>query len=351
MGAWDTGVFDDDTSCDIIEKVIQSDIPLSKLVKKAILISGQEQLNTKHCHLIIVAAAMTNTLLNGVKYDGISDMDEWLNKQDKDSISPFRNSLIKALHRVISDGSDLNNLWLESKPHYQSWKQNIERIIHELTPIAKDKAPDSKRKIDFSNKTTKELVSLERTIDPNLTPDSYQALQHELEKRSAEVTEYKETATNLHQERTNLKIKLVAILQLLGGPALAGVAIYKGLDIVSISGLLIGLLALLSVSSGFFLLKQHSIGYLLTYINQALQLPMVIFGGVTYQYSAIGGIFLTFSNLGSIGLNAAINPYFRVNFIDVGDMYLFGIDLFAVFIMILITTTREMDEKPTGKAT
>jgi hypothetical protein len=132
MGAWGMGVFDDDTSCEVIEDAMDDGTSVSELVKKALASSENDYIEYAECHEIIVAAAMVNSLINRVTYYGIDDLDKWLSKQNVESILPFKGKLAAALSRVLGESSELNELWAENKDDYPIWKGNLEAIIRGL---------------------------------------------------------------------------------------------------------------------------------------------------------------------------------------------------------------------------
>ena len=133
MGAWGMGVFDDDTSCEVIEEAMDEGSPISELVEKAISSSECEYIEYTECHEIIVAAAMVNSLINKVSYDGIDDLDKWLSKQNIEIVAPFKGKLAAALSCVLGESSELNELWAENEDDYLAWKGNLEAIISGLT--------------------------------------------------------------------------------------------------------------------------------------------------------------------------------------------------------------------------
>jgi len=129
MGAWGMGVFEDDTSCEIIEDVIDEGAPAEELIIRALESSKAEYLEYLECHEIIVAGAMTHALLNGAVYEGVDDLSSWLEAQDKEQAAPHKSGLVIALGKVLSEASELNELWLENEDDYPAWKANIESII------------------------------------------------------------------------------------------------------------------------------------------------------------------------------------------------------------------------------
>ncbi|SIS74393.1 DUF4259 domain-containing protein [Neptunomonas antarctica] len=133
MGAWGIGVFDDDTSCEVIEDAMDEGLSISELVDQAISSSECKYLEYTECHEIIVAAAMVNSLINKVSYDGIDGLDKWLSKQHLDTVVPFKGKLAAALSRVLGESSELNELWAGNEDDYPTWKANLEAIIHDLS--------------------------------------------------------------------------------------------------------------------------------------------------------------------------------------------------------------------------
>lgn len=132
MGAWGMGVFDDDTSCEIIEDAIDAGSNVAQLIEQALSSSENDYIEYTECHEIIVAAAMANALINKAEYEGIEDLDKWLAKQDVESVVPFKSKLASALSLVLSEASELNELWAENEDDYPTWKGNIESIISDL---------------------------------------------------------------------------------------------------------------------------------------------------------------------------------------------------------------------------
>lgn len=132
MGAWGMGVFDDDTSCEIIEDAIDEGTSIDVLISKALESSSSDYIEYTECHEIIVAGAMANALVNGAVYEGVEDLSSWLESQNKEMATPHKNNLVSALNRVLEENSELNELWSENEDDYPTWKGNIESIIRDL---------------------------------------------------------------------------------------------------------------------------------------------------------------------------------------------------------------------------
>ena len=124
-------MFDDDTSCDLLYEAMETDA--LSFIKKAQNHKDAEYLEYDECHEVIVAASIMDYILNGTKYNHNTDgYDEWLSKQGKEGIEDLKSDISESLRRVLSEESELNELWLENEEDYPTWKGNIESILSNL---------------------------------------------------------------------------------------------------------------------------------------------------------------------------------------------------------------------------
>ena len=132
LGAWGTGIFEDDIACDLIETTIHKNQPIDALVVKALSTLNHDRLACQQGYEVIVACAMSHAIINKVSYSEIDDLDTWLAKQDATFTLHHKQDLVKALKRVLGDQSDLNEIWSENKAEYSAWRGNIEALIESL---------------------------------------------------------------------------------------------------------------------------------------------------------------------------------------------------------------------------
>ncbi len=132
MGAWDTGIFDDDSAYDAIEELKNSD--LMEYFKSAFNHSIDcEYLEYDECFQTIVSVASMDMMLNGTAYrlDDKSFL-EFIKKQSSLNLSAIISKAVKALDTVISEKSELNELWSENKKEYPIWLKNINDLRSRL---------------------------------------------------------------------------------------------------------------------------------------------------------------------------------------------------------------------------
>lgn len=133
MGAWGTGFFDDDSNCDCLADILESNTSPESFVlsfKKGI---EAEYLEYDDGGVIIVSGALLDGLLNGTKLDSADEgIPQWLTNHRDKQVKNLKSVAVQALEKVISEGSELNELWMESE-EYPDWKKNITELISRLS--------------------------------------------------------------------------------------------------------------------------------------------------------------------------------------------------------------------------
>ena len=132
MGAWGMDVFEDDTSCDLLYDAMETDA--KSFIAKAITHRDSEYLEYDDCHEVIVSGVILDAIINKNSYKHETDgFDDWLAAQKVESIQEYKDDVLSSLKSVLSDKSELNELWAENEEDYPVWKKNIESIISKLS--------------------------------------------------------------------------------------------------------------------------------------------------------------------------------------------------------------------------
>lgn len=137
MGAWDFGIFDDDTAYEFTDEIINDAKGFFKTSFEFAI--NSDYLEYTECHAVTVSAAYIDSILNGTKYRiDTEDEEDESNINLYKSLNPdvkvedLKELAIKALQKVIGKNSELNELWEENEEYYPKWKGNIEEIISRL---------------------------------------------------------------------------------------------------------------------------------------------------------------------------------------------------------------------------
>lgn len=132
MGAWNIGVFDDDTAYDCLEEVIVSE-PLDYFEKSFRYAVDANYLEYNECHRVTVSAAIIDMILNETHYEiAHNSWINWINAHRGLKLCPIIDLGVLALEKIISENSELNELWFENKTDYPKWRENIEMLILRL---------------------------------------------------------------------------------------------------------------------------------------------------------------------------------------------------------------------------
>ncbi len=135
MGAWDYGIFDDDTAYEFEDAIKADAISFFKTSFEMVL---QGYIDYTDAYAVIISAAYMDNLLNGTTYRNDTDDDDEGNVNNfgrlngglkVDMLIP---SALKSLKAVIGKKSELNELWKENEELYPKWKANIEDLIIRL---------------------------------------------------------------------------------------------------------------------------------------------------------------------------------------------------------------------------
>lgn len=135
MGAWDYGIFDDDTAYEF-DDAIKSDAKYFFKTSFEMVLQGYVDYTDGYA--AIVSAAFMDNLLNGTVYRTDTDDDDEANVNNFGKLNSNLKlndlvpSAIKSLKKVIGKSSELNELWSENEELYPKWKANIEDLIIRL---------------------------------------------------------------------------------------------------------------------------------------------------------------------------------------------------------------------------
>ena len=133
MGAWGTGIFDDDTAMDFFNELTDSKDPL-KLMKSTLADArAAKYLEYDGGQSALVASAIIDTILNGTRHAvGLDELDTFVAKHKGSEVSSLKSLASAAVRQVLSEGSELQELWAENVDDYPKWRANLEALVSRL---------------------------------------------------------------------------------------------------------------------------------------------------------------------------------------------------------------------------
>jgi Domain of unknown function (DUF4259) len=143
MGAWGTGVFENDGAADFAWEIAEGGLPVIEKVFDRVLAASESYL--EHGDEAIAAAEVVAKLsgrgpsplddLHEIEDDGEPDEELTLGKWIASVKAPPSEELVekarRAVARVLTEPSELLDLWRDTK-HFEEWKRVVEDLARRL---------------------------------------------------------------------------------------------------------------------------------------------------------------------------------------------------------------------------
>jgi septation ring formation regulator EzrA len=130
MGAWGTGVFDNDTACDWAYSLEESnDLSVVDAALEKVLATGSEYLEAPDSEEGLAAVEVVARLQGnfGEKNSYTETVDAWVGK-NKTKVPPeLAKKALATIERILSEPSEIVELWKESG-EFDAWKSNIDNL-------------------------------------------------------------------------------------------------------------------------------------------------------------------------------------------------------------------------------
>ena len=124
MGAWDYGVFDDDTAYDALDDLKESANIMIEMKKYFDEVIKTDYVDYDTGHYALVSAAIIDSAINGTSYRCDESYSEWIETLHEYDFKPLQQQAIQAIDCVLSNHSELKELWEENEDLYTSWRDD-----------------------------------------------------------------------------------------------------------------------------------------------------------------------------------------------------------------------------------
>ena len=133
MGAWNYGVFDDDTAYDVLDDLKESSDIIKDMEKYFDDVIEADYVEYEEGYYALVSAAVLDSVVNDTQYRcDDEDYFEWIKSLKKIDLTSLQSKAIKAIDVIISDKSELKELWEENEELYSSWREDKRSIQKRL---------------------------------------------------------------------------------------------------------------------------------------------------------------------------------------------------------------------------
>jgi hypothetical protein len=129
VGAWGTAVFSDDSALDSLEALVSAKSPTNYMREAFDAALASKYLEYDAAHAVLVSAAVMDTILNRRSHaDNPESLELWLSDNVGLDVAALKPLAKAAIARVLSIGSELEELWRENVGDYPAWRAGIEAI-------------------------------------------------------------------------------------------------------------------------------------------------------------------------------------------------------------------------------
>jgi uncharacterized protein DUF4259 len=133
VGAWGVGIFEDDSALDFVAELTEAKDPLRVMNDAFSSASGAKYLEYEPGHRVLVSAAILDACLNGTRYGSdLADLDDWVQRNRGLNLASFSVPAVTAVRRVLAEGSELKELWVENEKDYPTWRACVESLAARL---------------------------------------------------------------------------------------------------------------------------------------------------------------------------------------------------------------------------
>lgn len=125
MGAWNYGVFDEDIAYDVLDDQRESLEIITDMEKYFDVVIGAECVEYDEGCYALVSAAVIDSVFNEKQYRcDDEDYFEWVKTLKSFDFTPLKQKAIAAIDAVLSDSSEIKELWEENKELYSAWRED-----------------------------------------------------------------------------------------------------------------------------------------------------------------------------------------------------------------------------------
>jgi uncharacterized protein DUF4259 len=135
MGAWGTGIFDNDTACDWAHDLKEaSDLSLIESALDKVLKVGAEYLDASKAEKALAAAETVARLKGnwGIRDSYTEKMDKWVETTRLTPPQALIEKALRGIERVLSGPSELLELWGESE-EFIAWEESVKDLSKRLS--------------------------------------------------------------------------------------------------------------------------------------------------------------------------------------------------------------------------
>lgn len=128
------GHFEDDSAWDFMDEIEEADDPKEVINSALDAALEVEYLESDDGNAVIVAATHVDRQQNGTIFsspgrDEPLSVDTFPDRNPGIDFTDLKNKAVRALKKLLSEDSELNELWADNEELYPAWEQGVEALI------------------------------------------------------------------------------------------------------------------------------------------------------------------------------------------------------------------------------
>lgn len=134
MGAWGTGILDDDAALEFLDELTEAKSPLEVMAKALGGAAAAEYLEYDAGQAALVSAAVVDAVCRRTALEGAEGaLRSWLAGLDAAQARALRGAAAGACRRLLGEGSELQELWSENAQDFPAWREKLEALAARLS--------------------------------------------------------------------------------------------------------------------------------------------------------------------------------------------------------------------------
>ena len=112
-----------------LEELAVAGDPAGLMRQSFVVAADSKYLEYDSAQSVVVSAAAIDTLLNGTNHgDDLELLDSWVDRNRNLDVAALKPLAVAAIRRILSEGSELQELWSENAKDYPAWRRYRERM-------------------------------------------------------------------------------------------------------------------------------------------------------------------------------------------------------------------------------
>lgn len=133
MGAWGSGIYENDEALDFIEELKESSDAYGLMEKTLQEVYASDYIEVDAGGAGLVVADIIVSVLNHSTTEiENEDLQDWLETNKSLEVQSLKELALLALEKILGEESELNQLWEENEEEYPTWREQVENLARNL---------------------------------------------------------------------------------------------------------------------------------------------------------------------------------------------------------------------------